>query len=156
MRPRSRIMKVSQTHWGNLSRIPEQEGGISSCTCRPCPAEKTLVLQPVLPTWPSFSASTVGLTNVRVRPPRTARPSAAVPTHHDQGYLVKNPLTVLHRPSHCWAYGNIPKMVFCATETPAWKIPAASISSSQAATPNCFAARFCVTKGISPANMTFG
>ena len=50
---------------------------------------KTLVLQPALPTWPSFSSSTVGLPNVRVRPPRTARPSAAVPTHHDRGCLVK-------------------------------------------------------------------
>lgn len=71
-----------------------------------------------------------------------------------QGRPGEKPFNILHKPSDCWAHGNIPKIFFCAIETPAWKIPAASTSFSQAATPACFAARSCVTKGISPANRT--
>lgn len=109
------------------------------------------------PNGPRFSPS-LWAPQTFVRPPRTARHFAAVPAHH---YQTPRPpglkhFTVPHKRLDCWACGNIPKTFFCAIETPAWKIPAAgSISLFLAATPNCFAARFCVTKGISPANMTF-
>lgn len=91
-------------------------------------------------------------------PPRTARHSAAAPVHHSQHsqppwleafHHSAQILELLGLWKHSW------NIFFCAIEKPAWKIPAASISLPQVATPNCFAARFCVTKGISPANRTF-
>lgn len=45
---------------------------------------KTVILQPVLPKWPSFSSITLGPANICVRPPRTARHFAAAPANHYQ------------------------------------------------------------------------
>lgn len=44
---------------------------------------KTLLLQSVLPKWPSFSSITVGPANI-CQAPRTARHFAAAPAHHYQ------------------------------------------------------------------------
>lgn len=94
-------------------------------------------------------------------PPRTARHSAAAPAHHYQPQGHPG-LEAFHHFAQTlgvlglWKHSqNVFLFFFCAIEKPAWKIPAASISLPQAATPNCSAARFCVTKGISPANVTF-
>lgn len=127
--------------------------GISSRTCLSCPAENIVF---------SVCASKMALIFLHHGGPRK---HLSGPLGQPATLQLPQPITVKpqgHPGSEAFHHyaqilrllGNIPKTFFCAIETPAWKIPAASISLSQAVTPNC-SARFCVTKGISPANLTF-
>lgn len=125
---------------------------------------KTLILQHVLPKWLSFPSITVASRNICVRLPRTADtlqlpppftnppptpPPAPTPPpwleafHHSAQTL---------RVPGLWKHSQ--NVLFCAIETPAWKIPAASISLLQAATPNCFCCKILRHKRDTPANAT--
>lgn len=122
---------------------------------------KTWILQHVLPNWLSFSSITVASRNICVRhrrkadtlqlPPPIINPPRPPPRplwleafHHSAQTL---------RVPGLWKHSQ--NVLFCAIEMPAWKIPAASISIPQAATPNCFYCKILHHERDTPANATF-
>lgn len=144
------LLKAMRNHY----RILEQMRGISSQKRLSCPAENT-DFGACASQMPLIFFHLCGLRNICVSPPHCQtlcscpRPSSSVPL----ATLVRSLSSFRTNPWTAGLKETFPKCSLCAIKTPAWKILAASISLPEAATPNCFAARSCVTKGIPPANV---
>lgn len=122
---------------------------------------KTLILQHVLPKWLSFSSITVASRNICVRSPRTTDTLQLPPPIINPPPPPPQPpwLEAFHHSAQTlrvpglWKHSQ--NVLFCAIETPAWKIPAASISLPSADTPNCFCCKILRHERDTPANATF-